>query len=107
MLAAPGGGRQGWGWLAASAGPAAHIALLVPPAPGADYVTVALKWLEARGTADLDGLLERYTVKQYNLTALTADRVVEGGSAPGGAPAPEALPVPAPAPAPSLPRRRS
>jgi hypothetical protein len=68
-------------------------------------VTVALKWLEARGAADLEELLERYTVEQYNLTALTADRVVEGG-APGGAPAPEALPTPAPAPGPAPARRR-
>jgi hypothetical protein len=47
----------------------------------ADYLTVALKWLESRGKSDLKGLLAKYTVKDFNLTALTMTRVYDDGSA--------------------------
>ncbi|KAL4853672.1 hypothetical protein ACK3TF_005391 [Chlorella vulgaris] len=54
-----------------------------------DFMTVALKWLEAKGKADVDVLVEQYTVKDFNLTALTVDR---GPATPAKAPAPAVAP---------------
>ena len=54
-----------------------------------DFMTVALKWLEAKGNADVDLLLKQYTVKDFNLTALTVDR---GPATPAKASAPAVAP---------------
>ena len=88
--------RPGWP-------PSDRLPALLPPLPRprpADYLTVCLKWLESGGKADLPELLERYTVPDFNLTALTingleapdfgAAEEEEGGAAAGGSVADEA-----------------
>ncbi|KAL4437067.1 hypothetical protein ABPG75_004206 [Micractinium tetrahymenae] len=75
----------------------------------ADYLTVCLRWLEQRGEADLSELLDKYTVPNGNLTALTIRGLDDGqgsdssGSAEGPAAGPAepgtAAGAPAPAPA--------
>ncbi|KAL4424442.1 hypothetical protein ABPG77_006380 [Micractinium sp. CCAP 211/92] len=71
----------------------------------ADYLTVCLHWLEKQGEAKLSELLEKFTVPNGNLTALTSYGL-EGGLGESPAAAPAAAPeggvsTPAPAAAPA------